>query len=96
LGYLVLMPQVKPLDNIDCRRAVFYAVDKRSFLLANGGANTGEIAHTLTAPGLPGHDSRPQLNRYPNGADYTGDLTAARAALRSCGHPDGLRSTSQT
>jgi peptide/nickel transport system substrate-binding protein len=30
------------------------------------------------------------LNRYPNGANYTGDLTAARAALRSCGHPDGF------
>jgi peptide/nickel transport system substrate-binding protein len=90
LGYLVLMQQVKPLDNIDCRRAVFYAVDKRSFLLGNGGANTGEIAHTLTAPGLPGYDGRPQLNRYPNGADYTGDLTAARAALRSCGHPEGF------
>jgi peptide/nickel transport system substrate-binding protein len=90
LGYLVLMPQVKPLDNIDCRRAVFYAVDKRSFLLANGGANTGEIAHTLTPAGLPGHDNRAQLNRYPNGADHTGDLTAARAALRSCGHPDGF------
>jgi peptide/nickel transport system substrate-binding protein len=88
--FLVLMQQVKPLDNIDCRRAIFYAVDKRSFLLANGGVNTGEIAHTLTAPGLPGHDSRPQLNQYPNGADYTGDLTAARAALRSCGHPDGF------
>jgi peptide/nickel transport system substrate-binding protein len=88
--FLVLMPQVKPLDNIDCRRAVFYAVDKRSFLLANGGAAIGEIAHTLTAPGLPGYDNRPQLSRYPNGADYTGDLAAARAALRSCGHPDGF------
>jgi peptide/nickel transport system substrate-binding protein len=82
------MQQVEPLDNIDCRRAVFYAVDKSSYLLANGGANTGEIAHTLTAPGLPGHD--PQPNPYPNGADQTGDLTAARVALRSCGHPDGF------
>jgi peptide/nickel transport system substrate-binding protein len=88
--FLVLMPQVEPLDNIDCRRAVFYAVDKRAFLLANGGAAIGEIAQTLTPPGLPGHDNRAQLNRYPNGADYTGDLTAARAALRSCGHPDGF------
>jgi peptide/nickel transport system substrate-binding protein len=88
--FLVLMPQVKPLDSIDCRTAVFYAVDKRAFLLANGGAAIGEIAQTLTPPGLPGHDNRAQLNRYPNGADYTGDLTAAQAALRSCGHPDGF------
>jgi len=90
LGYLTLMKQVPPLDNIHCRRAVFYAVDKRSNLLANGGANSGEIAHTLTAPGLPGHDSNPQLNRYPNGADHTGDLAAAQEELRSCGHPDGF------
>jgi len=90
LGYVALMPQVEPLDNINCRRAIFYAVDKRSFLLANGGVNTGEVAHTLTPPGMPGYDNNPQLSRYPNGADYTGDLAAARDALRSCGHPDGF------
>jgi peptide/nickel transport system substrate-binding protein len=90
VGYLALMPQVKPLDNIDCRRAVFYAVDKHAFLLANGGANNVEIAHTLTPAGIPGHDNSPQLNRYPNGAAYTGDLAAARAALRSCDHPNGF------
>jgi len=88
LSYLVVMPQVAPFDNIDCRKAVFQAVDKTTYLLAFGGANNGEIAVSPTPAGLPGYDNT--VDKIPNGADHTGDVAAAQASLQACGQPDGF------
>src|SRR5215475_8445861 len=88
LRYLGVSPDVKPLDNIHCRRAVFYAINKEAWRLAYGGAITGDIAPSLTPAGLPGHD--PKANMFPNGADFTGDITKAKAELSQCGQPNGF------
>jgi peptide/nickel transport system substrate-binding protein len=42
----------------------------------------------MTPPGIPGYDAT--LNPYPTGADNTGDLTKAKAALAACGKPNGF------
>ncbi|MCI0687396.1 MAG: ABC transporter substrate-binding protein [Sporichthyaceae bacterium] len=86
--YLALSRSVAPLDNIHCRRAIAYAVDKQSFQEASGGPAAGIPAGALTPHGLPGYD--PEANRLPNGADFTGDLEQARAELDACGRPDGF------
>jgi peptide/nickel transport system substrate-binding protein len=88
LRYLGVAPQVKPLDNIHCRLAVFYAINKEAWRLAYGGAVTGDIAPSLNPPGLPGHDQK--ANKYPNGGDFTGDHTKAKDELNQCGQPNGF------
>jgi peptide/nickel transport system substrate-binding protein len=88
LRYLSIAPYVKPLDNIHCRKAVFYAINKAAWRLAYGGAVTGEIAPSLTPAGLPGHDEK--ADKYPNGADFKGDLAKAKDELTQCGQPNGF------
>ena len=88
LRYLGVSPDVKPLDNVHCRRAVFYAINKEAWRLGYGGAVTGDIAPSGTPAGLPGHD--PKANMYPNGADFTGDVTKAKDELNQCGQPNGF------
>jgi peptide/nickel transport system substrate-binding protein len=89
LRYLGVSPDVKPFDNVHCRRAVFYAINKAAWRLAYGGAVTGDIAPSLTPSGLPGHDTK--ANVYPNGADFSGDLTKAKDELSQCGQPNGFK-----
>lgn len=86
--YLVVFQDVAPFDNIHCRKAVAYAVDKRAFLLARGGETIGQVTGTMTPEGLPGYDA--SANMYPNGDDFTGDLETAKQELAECGHPDGF------
>jgi peptide/nickel transport system substrate-binding protein len=86
--YLVLMPSVPPLDNIECRKAIFYAVNKKDLLLARGGQYGGEIAKSMTPPGIPGHDKA--ADPYPSGADSTGDIEKAKQSLQACGQPNGF------
>jgi len=88
LDYVSVFPQVKPLDNVHCRLAVFYAANKKSWLLAAGGAARGQSMGSLTPAGLPGSD--PKANMYPNGADFTGDLAKAKEELAACGQPNGF------
>src|SRR5919202_914467 len=50
-----LNPRVKPFDNIHCRKAVEYGMDRKAFQNAWGGPTTGQIATTLLPPQIPGH-----------------------------------------
>lgn len=84
--YLVVMPSVIP--NVNCRQAIFYATNKAALLQAYGGAVSGTIAGSMTPPGIQGYN--PNTNPYPVGADNTGDLVKAKAALAACGKPNGF------
>lgn len=88
IRYFAVFPQVAPLNNIHCRRAVFYAINKVDLQRARGGAFAAEIAHTMAHPTVPGYDS--SANPYPSGPDNTGDLVKARDELRRCGQPNGF------
>jgi len=86
--YLALRPSTEPLDDIHCRRAIFYAVDKSMLQAARGGPSIGQLAGSMTPLGLPGAD--PDFDPYPVGPDWTGDLDQARSELAACGHPRGF------
>ncbi|MGH8836477.1 MAG: ABC transporter substrate-binding protein [Actinomycetes bacterium] len=86
--YIVLASSVPPLDNIDCRKAIFYAINKKALLAANGGDSQGTISNSMTPIGVPGYE--PEYDPYPTGPDGTGDLAKARESLAACGHPDGF------
>jgi len=86
--YFAVFPQVKPLDNVHCRRAIFYAINKSDLQLARGGAYGGDIANTMSPPVVPGYDSN--ANPYPDGSDNTGDQAKAKDELQQCGQPNGF------
>jgi peptide/nickel transport system substrate-binding protein len=88
LWYTSINPTVAPLDNIECRKAIEYAADKTGYQTAYGGPLAGgEIATTLLPPMIPGYQ---KFDLYPSGADGTGDVEKAKAALTACGQPNGF------
>ena len=88
LWYTSINPTVKPLDNIECRKAIMYAMDRTSYQTAYGGAfSGGEIATTILPPTIPGYQ---KFDLFPAGADNKGDVTKAKEALAKCGQPNGF------
>ena len=85
--FSVLNPDVAPLDNIDCRKAVLLAADKTGYQRAYGGATGGDIATSLLPPQIPGHKA---FDLYAAKTKPTGDPVAAKAALTKCGQPNGF------
>lgn len=84
--YTSINPTVKPLDNIECRKAIMYGMDHKSYQTAYGGEFAGgELATTIMPPQIPGYE---KFDVYPAGE--TGDLDAAQEALDACGQPDGF------
>ena len=82
--------QVKPFDNVHCRKAVAYALDKKSLQSVYGGPEIGgEVAHQITPPVSTSYEK--DYNPFPTGADATGDLTKAKEELAACGHPSGFK-----
>ena len=88
LNYTSINPTVKPLDNIECRKAIEYAMDRTSYQTAYGGAfSGGDLATTIMPPMIPGYQ---KFDLYPAGADGKGDVAKAKEALTKCGQPDGF------
>ncbi|HYN95848.1 MAG TPA: ABC transporter substrate-binding protein [Pilimelia sp.] len=88
LWYTSITPQVAPLDNIECRKAIMYAADRVGYQTAFGGEFAGgDIATTLLPPVIPGHE---KFDLYPVGGDNKGDVAKAKEALTKCGQPNGF------
>jgi peptide/nickel transport system substrate-binding protein len=86
LWFSVLNADVAPLDNIHCRNAVEFAVDKTGLQRAYGGNTGGAIATNLLPPVIPGAQ---QFNDFQS-ADNKGDLDKAKQELAACGQPNGF------
>src|SRR5450631_664377 len=88
LNYTSVNPTVKPLENIECRKAIQYAMDRTSYQTAYGGAfSGGDLATTILPPMIPGYQ---KFDLYPAGADSKGDVAKAKEALTKCGQPNGF------
>ncbi|PYC63432.1 ABC transporter substrate-binding protein [Micromonospora arborensis] len=87
LSYLALNTQRGPLKDVKVRQAIQYAVDKRAYQVASGGAIGGDLASTLITPGVAG---RVDYNLYP--ADPSGDVAKAKQLLGEAGQ-SGLKLT---
>jgi len=86
--YFALETKVPPFDNIHCRKAVEYAINKVDIQTARGGPiGGGAIGTTMLNPNVQGYTS---FDLYPNGADHRGDLTQAKSELAACGKPNGF------
>ncbi|MDP9182016.1 MAG: ABC transporter substrate-binding protein [Actinomycetota bacterium] len=87
--WLNITPKVEPFSNIHCRKAVAYALDKKSIQSILGGPEVGgEIANTVTPPDSTAYEA--DYDEYPSGADKTGDQAKAKEELKLCGKPSGF------
>jgi peptide/nickel transport system substrate-binding protein len=88
LWYTSINPTVAPLDNIDCRKAIEYAMDRTGYQTAYGGQFAGgDLATTILPPSIPGYS---KFDLFPDGPDHKGDLDAAKKSLEACGQPNGF------
>lgn len=91
LWYTSINPTVPPLDNIDCRKAIQYGMNHKSYQNAFGGEFAGgAIASTVLPPAIPGQE---EFDLYGKKDSPTGDVKKAKAALEACGQPDGFETT---
>lgn len=81
LVYMAINTKVKPFDNVACRKAVQFAIDKVSVQTAEGGPIRGDIASTVLPPDIPGYA---KSDVYAS-AGNTGDATKAKDQLKACG-----------
>lgn len=90
LRYLTVFQKVAPFDNIHCRNAVAWALDKSAQQLARGGpVGGGDIATTMLPPSLK-YYSKFDLFPTPGGK---GDIAKAKEELKACGKPNGFSTT---
>ncbi|MGE5829597.1 MAG: ABC transporter substrate-binding protein [Micromonosporaceae bacterium] len=87
LWYISINPDVAPLDNIHCRKAVELAADHEGYLRAYGGQYGGEIATNMMPPTIPGAQKSDLYNFL---AKPNGDADAAKKELTECGQPNGF------
>ncbi|MEV6037291.1 ABC transporter substrate-binding protein [Nonomuraea sp. NPDC052116] len=82
---------VKPFDNIHCRKAVMYAADRSAIQGAYGGPDAGgDVALSLMPSKMTGYQ---KIDPYGVEANPTGDLTKAKEELTACGQPNGFSTT---
>ncbi|MFI0422696.1 ABC transporter substrate-binding protein [Spongiactinospora sp. 9N601] len=86
LWYLSVIPDIEPFNNIECRKAVLWAVDRTSVQRAYGGPNGGDIATGMIPPSLGGYK---EIGTYATPGNK-GDVNKAKAALAACGQPNGF------
>ena len=89
VNFIVVNPNIPPLDRAPCRDAIFYGLDKVDLQDVRGGSAAAAIAHSLSPPTILGHDD--SYNPYPSGSDETGNIRKARDSLAQCGYPDGFQ-----
>jgi peptide/nickel transport system substrate-binding protein len=88
LWFAQIVPTVKPLDNIDCRKAIMYAMSPASYQNAYGGKYSGgELASTVLPPPVPGYSD---FDIYGQKDNPKGQVDKAKESLKACGKPDGF------
>lgn len=85
-NYLALNTQVAPLDNINCRQAIEYAVDKTQVQDVMGGTvGAGQIATTIIPPTVEGYA---QADIYQTPGE-NGDAAKAKQLVATCKQQEG-------
>jgi peptide/nickel transport system substrate-binding protein len=81
LVYAAINTKVKPFDNVECRKAVEYAIDKVAVQTAQGGPIRGDIASTVLPPDITGYQKADVYATPGN----KGDVAKAKEHLKACG-----------
>ncbi|MFH8570344.1 ABC transporter substrate-binding protein [Streptomyces sp. NPDC017993] len=87
--YVAFPRTVAPMDNVHCRRAVFYAADHNALQTTLGGPTAGDVAPNMLPPHLKGSDATydPYGVRQNSGRP---DVRKAQDELKACGRRNGF------
>jgi peptide/nickel transport system substrate-binding protein len=89
--YFPLNTTIKPLDNLNVRRAIVAAFDRDAALKARGGKFTGDIPTHFLPPGIPGFEEAGGM--AGPGFDFLknprGDMALATQYMKKAGYPSG-------
>lgn len=93
IRYAVFPQTVAPFDNVECRKAVIHAADKKSLQTARGGPQAGgDIAPNMLPLGVKGSDAKYDPYEVLKN-DGKPNVEKAKAALAACGKPEGFKTT---
>jgi peptide/nickel transport system substrate-binding protein len=89
--WLPLNTTIKPLDNVNVRKAILAAFDREAVRRVRGGRFIGDIATHFLPPGIPGFEEAGGLKGPPLDflANPRGDLTVATNYMKKAGYPSG-------
>ena len=89
--WLPLNTTIKPLDNINVRKAILAAFDREAVRRVRGGRFIGDIATHFLPPGIPGFEEAGGIKGPPLDflANPRGDLTLATNYMKKAGYPSG-------
>ncbi|WP_433218633.1 ABC transporter substrate-binding protein [Dactylosporangium sp. CS-047395] len=94
IRYVAISTKVAPFDNIHCRKAVQYALDKTAMQTARGGEQAGgEIATNMLPPTINGHDDADDVFNTKSGKPQ---IDKAKEELAACGKPNGFETVIAT
>ena len=89
--FVALNTKVKPLDNVNVRRAIAAAMDRNTLRLTRGGETLGPIATHQIPPGIPGYEEAGGAKGF--GFDFmakpTADIPLAMEYMKKAGYPSG-------
>jgi peptide/nickel transport system substrate-binding protein len=89
--YLAILQETAPFNNVHCRKAIEYAINRNEQKLARGGNYGGALATTLAPPTLVGWKN---FNLYGSQvAAGNADVKNAKKELAACGKPKGFKTT---
>jgi peptide/nickel transport system substrate-binding protein len=87
--YVALVHTAKPLDDVHCRKAVFYATDFAGIQQTRGGEVAGgAIANSVFPTSIPGYSKYDPYGILARKGKP--DLAKAKAELKECGKPNGF------
>lgn len=94
IRYAAFPQNVKPFDNIHCRKAVIYGADHVSLQTARGGPVAGgDIGTNMLPPSVAGAEGQSYDPYQIAGANKKGNKAKAKEELKACGKPDGFSTT---
>jgi peptide/nickel transport system substrate-binding protein len=91
IRFIALNTKVKPLDNVNFRKALVAVTDRDALRLTRGGPTLGPLATHMIPPGIPGFEEAggtagPGFDFYKN---PNGDVALAMSYLKKAGVPSG-------
>jgi peptide/nickel transport system substrate-binding protein len=89
--YIALNTSIKPLNNLNFRRAIAAVIDRNALRLTRGGSAVGTVATHFIPPQMPGFaqaggDAGPGYDFYAN---PNGNLALAESYMKKAGYPSG-------
>jgi peptide/nickel transport system substrate-binding protein len=92
--YIALNTKVKPLDNVNVRKALAAVTDRQALRLTRGGEKLGPLANHYIPPEMPGFEEAGGLEGpgYDFFASDTGDVELAKSYMKKAGFKDGMYS----